>query len=209
MNIYRVLKMSLVILLSVSVTKSIADPAEHLSNNTAKIETKTAIFAGGCFWCTESDFEQLPGVIEVISGYANGHTPDPTYQAVSAGGTGFTEAVKVVYNPKVVDYAKLLDVYWRTIDPTVENRQFCDVGSQYRSGIYYEDASQEQEALASLAALKQSGRFEKIFTEVKPLTSFYPAEDYHQDYYKKNPVRYQLYRYGCGRDRRLEAVWGS
>ena len=209
MNIYRVLKMSLVILLSVSVAKSIADSAEHLSNNTAKIETKTAIFAGGCFWCTESDFEQLPGVIEVISGYANGHTPDPTYYTVSAGGTGFTEAVKVVYNPKVVDYAKLLDVYWRTIDPTVENRQFCDVGSQYRSGIYYGDASQEQEALASLAALEHSGRFEKIFTEVKPLTSFYPAEDYHQDYYKKNPVRYQLYRYGCGRDRRLEAVWGS
>ena len=147
----------------------------------------TAIFAGGCFWCTESDFEKVPGVIDAQSGYTGGKAVNPTYEQVSAGGTGHTEAVRVTYDPARVSYAQLVDFFWRTIDPTEKDRQFCDVGDQYRSGIYWGTDAERQVAEASLAKLKESGRFKNIYTEVKKADPFYVAEDYHQDYYAHNP----------------------
>ncbi len=165
--------------------------------------------AGGCFWCTEADFEKLPGVIEAESGYLNGKSRNPTYEQVSAGKTGHTEAVRVRYDPAKVSYAQLVEHYWRTIDPTVKDRQFCDVGSQYRTGIYYHGEAQRAAALASKAQLEKQGRFKQIYTEVVAAGPFYLAEAYHQDYYKKNPVRYKFYRLNCGRDARLAEVWGK
>ncbi|MDX8385190.1 MAG: peptide-methionine (S)-S-oxide reductase MsrA [Gallionella sp.] len=170
-------------------------------------KTANAIFAGGCFWCSEADFEKLDGVIEVESGYTSGTLDNPTYKQVSRGGTGHTEAVRVEYDPAKISYQKLLDYFWRSIDPTVKDKQFCDYGSQYRSGIYYQNAEEKKLALASKQALEKSGRFEKIYTEVVAASTFYPAEEYHQDYYKKNPVRYKYYRYSCGRDARIESLW--
>ena len=170
---------------------------------------QTAIFAGGCFWCTESDFEKLPGVLAAESGYIGGTVPNPSYEQVSAGGTGHTEAVRVTFDPAKISYAQLVEQFWRDIDPTVADQQFCDRGSQYRSGIFYQGAEQERIARASKAALEESGRFERIYTEVTAAGPFYLAEEYHQDYYKKNPVRYKFYRSGCGRDRRLEELWGK
>ena len=178
----------------------------------AKPEPKTAqaIFAGGCFWCMEPPYDKLPGVISTTSGYIGGRTKNPTYQQVSAGTTGHTEAVQVVYDPSKVSYQKLLEVFWRNIDPTTPNAQFCDHGSQYRSGIFYLDDEQRRLAAASRAALERSKPFrEPIVTEVTAATTFYAAEDYHQDYYKKNPLRYKFYRSGCGRDDRLEQLWGK
>ena len=169
-----------------------------------------ATFAGGCFWCMEPPFDKLPGVSATISGYIGGQKVNPTYQEVSAGRTGHTEAVQVVYDPKKVTYEKLLEVFWVNIDPTVKDRQFCDTGSQYRSGIFYHDEKQRKAAEASKAALEKSKPFkEPIVTEIQMAGTFYPAEDYHQDYYQKNPVRYQLYRQGCGRDARLRQLWGD
>lgn len=173
----------------------------------AQAATATAVFAGGCFWCTESDFEKLPGVVAAESGYTGGKTANPTYEAVSAGHTGHTEAVRVTYDPAKVSYAQLVEFFWRTIDPTEKDRQFCDVGDQYRSGIYWGTDAERQVAEASLAKLKASGRFKNIYTEVKKADPFYVAEDYHQDYYKKNSVRYSYYRYSCGRDAQLKRVW--
>ncbi|PWF45455.1 peptide-methionine (S)-S-oxide reductase MsrA [Massilia glaciei] len=168
----------------------------------------TAIFASGCFWCTESDFEKLKGVVKAESGYTSGRVPNPTYEQVSAGGTGHTEAVRVVYDPSKVSYSQLLAYFWRNVDPTVKDQQFCDVGDQYRSGIYYLNEEQRKAAQASLAALQKSGRFKQIYTEIVPASPFYVAEDYHQDYAKKNPIRYRYYRSGCGRDARLKQLWG-
>lgn len=169
----------------------------------------TAVFAGGCFWCIEKDFEQLPGVIEVVSGYTAGQTAQPTYEQVSRGGTGHAEAVRVVYDPARLTYAQLVDYFWRHIDPTVKDRQFCDVGSQYRSGIYWQNEAEKKVVEASREALLKSGRFPAIHTELAAASTFWPAEDYHQDYYKKNPVRYTYYRAGCGRDLRVEQLWGK
>jgi peptide-methionine (S)-S-oxide reductase len=169
----------------------------------------SAIFASGCFWCTESDFEKLPGVISAESGYTAGRTANPSYEEVSAGGTGHTEAVRVRYDPARVSYPQLLDHFWRNVDPTVKDSQFCDHGTQYRSGIYFLDDAQRKAAEASRDALLKSGRFAQIHTEIVAATTFYPAEEYHQDYYKKNPLRYNLYRRGCGRDARLEQLWGA
>jgi peptide-methionine (S)-S-oxide reductase len=170
----------------------------------------TATFAGGCFWCMEPPFDALPGVVSTTSGYTGGHVPTPTYEDVSAGTTGHAEAVRIVYDPARVDYAQLLEVFWRNVDPLDADGQFCDRGSQYRSGIFYETEEQKRMAEESKAALEQSGRFNQpIVTPIVAASSFYPAEDYHQDYYKTNPLRYKFYRYGCGRDRRLEQVWGS
>lgn len=168
----------------------------------------TAIFASGCFWCTENDFEKLQGVVKAESGYTAGRVPNPTYEQVSAGGTGHTEAVRVVYDPTKVSYTQLLAYFWRNVDPTVKDRQFCDVGDQYRSGIYYLDEDQRQAAQFSLEALKKSGRFKRIYTEIIPASTFYLAEAYHQDYAKKNPIRYRYYRNGCGRDATLKQLWG-
>jgi len=168
-----------------------------------------AIFAGGCFWCMEPPFDALPGVVSTTSGYVGGHTRNPSYQEVSAGGTGHAEAVAVRYDPARVSYAQLLEVFWHNVDPLAVDRQFCDVGSQYRSAIFYLDEDQRREAEASLKALVDSHRFDApIATRIEAAGDFYPAEDYHQDYYKKNPIRYRYYRYHCGRDRRLESLWG-
>jgi len=175
-----------------------------------KGETGYATFAGGCFWCIEADFEKVEGVVAVTSGYTGGTVKDPTYKQVSAGGTGHTEAVRVVFNPEVVSYRELLDIFWHNVDPTVADRQFCDMGSQYRSGIFYHDETQREEAEQSRAELEQSKPFpETIVTEITAATAFYPAEAYHQDYYKKNNLRYSYYRKGCGRDRRLAELWGA
>ncbi len=172
--------------------------------------TQAAVFAGGCFWCTESDFEKVDGVIEAISGYTGGHVANPTYEQVSAGGTGHVEAVKVIYDPTKITYKQLLDVFWRHVDPTDGGGQFVDRGSQYRSVIFYANDEEHAMAEASKKALAASGRFDKpIVTEILPLGTFYPAEEYHQDYYKKNPIRYHWYRSGSGRDQFLEKVWGD
>jgi peptide-methionine (S)-S-oxide reductase len=168
-----------------------------------------AIFAGGCFWCVEQDFEKLDGVIEAESGYIGGHQPNPSYETVSDGGTGHTEAVRVIYDPAKLSYPQLLDYFWRHIDPTTPNRQFCDRGDQYRSAIFWLDETQREAAEASRDALVRSGRFPVVYTEVAPATTFWLAEAYHQDYHKRNPLRYAYYRQGCGRDARLAKVWGS
>jgi methionine-S-sulfoxide reductase len=167
-----------------------------------------AIFAGGCFWCMEPPFEKLPGVMAVISGYTGGSKANPTYQEVSAGTTGHAEAIEVIYNPNLVDYNTLLATFWENIDPTDGGGQFVDRGRQYRSAIFYLDEEQRRLAELSKAELAASGRFKgAIVTEITPAGPFYPAEDYHQDYYKKNPLRYNYYRWGSGRDNFLDKVW--
>jgi len=169
-----------------------------------------ATFAGGCFWCMEPPYDKLDGVISTTSGYTGGQKKNPTYEEVSSGRTGHAEAVEVVYDPKKIGYEKLLEVFWRNVDPTVKDQQFCDVGSQYRTGIFYHDEEQKRLAEASKAALEKNKPFKgPIVTEITRATEFYPAEDYHQDYYLKNPVRYKFYRSGCGRDNRLKQLWGA
>jgi peptide methionine sulfoxide reductase msrA/msrB len=169
-----------------------------------------ATFAGGCFWCVEADFEKVPGVVEVISGYTGGHKENPTYEEVSAGGTGHVEAVQVIYDPKKVSYKDLLNFFWRHVDPTDPGGQFVDRGSQYRSVIFYHNEEQKRLAEESKIALEKSGRFDKpIVTEIVPFTTFYTAEAYHQDYYKTHPLRYKFYRWNSGRDQFLEKVWGD
>jgi peptide-methionine (S)-S-oxide reductase len=192
------------ILLVASHTIAVADSPAPPAGQSA-----TAIFAGGCFWCVEADFEKLPGVIAAESGYTGGAEKNPTYQQVSAGRTGHAEAVRVRYDPAQISYGQLLTHFWRNIDPTVKNRQFCDNGAQYRTAIYYQDQAQREAALASKAALENEKRFARIETEVMAAGAFYPAEQYHQDYYKKNPVRYKFYRHNCGRDARLKELWGD
>ena len=172
--------------------------------------TATATFAGGCFWCMEPPFDKLEGVISTTSGYSGGTLKDPSYKQVSRGGTGHAEVIQVIYNPEKVSYAELLDVFWHNIDPTRIDGQFCDGGDQYRSEIFYHNAEQKRLADQSKAALVELKPFKKpVLTEVTQASIFYAAEDYHQDYYKKNPVRYKFYRYGCGRDMRLEELWGK
>lgn len=173
-------------------------------------ETRTAVFAGGCFWCTEADFEKVPGVIEAVSGYTGGHVPNPTYEQTSAGGTGHVEAVKVTYDPARVSYEQLLTWFWSHIDPTDAGGQFVDRGAQYRSVIFYADEEQRRLAESSKQQLAASERFKKpVVTEILPLGTFYRAEDYHQDYYRENPIRYRFYRFNSGRDQFLEKVWGK
>jgi len=169
----------------------------------------TAIFAGGCFWCVEQDFEKLHGVLEVESGYTAGWTENPSYESVSHGNTGHAEAVKVHYDPEKISYGQLVEYFWRHIDPTVKDRQFCDTGTPYRSGIYWQNEGEREVAEASRDALLASGRFRNIYTELAPATTFWRAEEYHQDYYKKNPLRYSYYRTVCGRDARVAAIWGK
>ena len=172
--------------------------------------TARAIFAGGCFWCVESDFDKVPGVISTTSGYTGGSTAKPTYEQVSANTTGHAEVVEVVYDPSKVSYERLVEYFWRTIDPTVKDQQFCDRGNPYRSAIFAVGPEQLKIALASRAALEKTKPFkEPIVTEIVAAGTFYPAEDYHQDYYKKNPIRYKYYRTNCGRDARLAQLWGD
>jgi len=170
--------------------------------------TATAIVAGGCFWCVEADFDKVEGVISTTSGYIGGRTANPSYESVSRGGTGHAEAVEIVYDPAKVSYEKLVDVFWHNVDPLVKDRQFCDHGDQYRSAIFYRGDDQRRVAEASKVAVQ--ARFKQpVQTEIVAAGPFYKAEDYHQDYYLKNPVRYKFYRFNCGRDARLEELWGK
>jgi peptide-methionine (S)-S-oxide reductase len=175
----------------------------------AQDKTAKAIFAGGCFWCVEADFDKVPGVLATISGYIGGTVKNPTYNQVSAGGTGHAEAVEIVYDPAKVSYAKLLDVFWRNVDPLVKDKQFCDSGDQYRTAIFYLD--DEQKKLAEETKKKVEAKFAPrvVYTQIVKADTFYKAEDYHQDYYKKNESRYKFYRWNCGRDQRLEQLWGK
>jgi peptide methionine sulfoxide reductase msrA/msrB len=166
---------------------------------------QSAIFAMGCFWCAQSDFDKVPGVVKTIVGFDGGTTLNPTYETVSSGTTNYTEAIKVVFNPAKVSYATLLDYFWHNIDPTVEDAQFCDIGHQYRSAIFYTNDLQKKQALESLKPIQK--KFTTTHTQIVPSTTFYPADDYHQKYYKKNPVRYKLYRWNCGRDARIKEIW--
>ena len=169
--------------------------------------TAKATFAGGCFWCMESDFDKVPGVISTTSGYSGGTTVNPTYAQVGSGRTGHAEAVEVVYDPAKVTYGQLLDEFWHNIDPLVKDRQFCDVGNEYRTAIFVHD--EEQRRLAEESKKRIEGQLKSpVFTEIAPAGPFYPAEEYHQHYYLKNPVRYKYYRWNCGRDQRLEQIWG-
>jgi len=190
--------------------------AEQVAGNagravtTAAAALDTATFGGGCFWCMEPPFDALPGVVSTTSGYMGGTVRNPTYEQVSAGGTRHVEVVQVVFDPARVSYARLLEVFWRNVDPLTPNRQFCDGGDQYRSAIFHHDEAQGEAARTSKATLEQSGRFRKpIVTELVAAAPFYPAEAYHQDYYMKNPIRYKFYRGRCGRDDRLEELWGK
>jgi peptide-methionine (S)-S-oxide reductase len=169
-----------------------------------------ATFAGGCFWCMEGPFDDTPGVVSTTSGYTGGTKEAPSYEEVSSGGTGHAESVRVVYDPKKVSYETLLEVFWHNVDPLTANAQFCDHGNQYRTAIFYNDEAQKQAAEAAKKALESSGRFKQpIVTEIVPAGKFWPAEDYHQDFYVKNPFRYKFYRTGCGRDPRLHELWGD
>jgi peptide-methionine (S)-S-oxide reductase len=180
------------------------------SAGAADAKRAVATFAGGCFWCMEGPFEKLPGVRSVTSGYTGGQKKNPTYEEVSAGVTGHAEAVQIAYDPGKIRYEQLLDVFWRNIDPLTPDAQFCDHGSQYRSAIFFHDDAQRQAAEASKQRIEASGRLkQKIVTQIVPAGTFYPAEEYHQDFYKKNPIRYATYRAGCGRDRRLRELWGE
>jgi peptide-methionine (S)-S-oxide reductase len=188
-----------------------AEPAPEMPKGAPKAsdaKTAKATFAGGCFWCTEADFDKIVGVISTTSGYIGGMFVNPSYQQVVTGRTGHTEAVEVVYDPAKVTFERLLDVFWRNHDPLMKDRQFCDRGTQYRPGIFYHD--EEQRQLAETTKQKHQARFKQsIQTEITAATTFYAAEDYHQDYHTKNPVRYQLYRFNCGRDARLQELWGK
>lgn len=185
---------------TVSLVMTVGQTADDLA---------TATFAGGCFWCMEEAFEKVEGVDTVISGYTDGRVADPTYQQVSAGRTGHTEAIQIAYDPSQVSYQELLEVFWRNIDPTTPDRQFCDRGSQYRAAIFYHDEEQQRLAEASRRAVEGSKPFkESIVTEIAAVSAFYPAEEYHQDYYLKNSIRYNFYKWSCGRAQRLEELWG-
>lgn len=204
----RNLLIPLVTLLAVACS----DGSEAQVRNSAPAGTArdTAVFAGGCFWCVEEAFDKVEGVVSTTSGYTGGHTQNPSYEEVVTGRTGHAEVVRVVYEPKKISYQQLLNVFWRNIDPLTANRQFCDRGSQVRSAIFYENAEQRRLAEASKRALERSGRFEQpIVTEINPGAPFYQAEEYHQDYYRKNPLRYKFYKTSCGRVRRLEELWGK
>lgn len=179
------------------------------SSEVTKKENSVAILAGGCFWCVEADLEKLEGVLDVQSGYTAGHVKNPTYEQVSKGTTGHTEAVKVVFDPSKISYASLLEIFWRSIDPTQKDGQFCDLGSQYRSGIYYFNDEQKRLALESLKRASKELNGQRIYTEIVKASTFYKAEAYHQDYARINPVRYKYYRYRCGRDAQIKKVWNK
>ncbi len=184
--------------------------ASDVYKSSARPHFEKATFAGGCFWCMEAEFEGLVGVISVVSGYTGGNKINPTYEEVSSGSTGHAESVEITFDPSKISYAKLLDVFWHNVDPTVKDRQFCDIGNQYRTAIFYHDGEQKRLAEMSRDNLITTGRIKPpVYTEIVPAGVFYRAEEYHQDYYKKNPLRYRFYRYNCGRDKRLKEIWGK
>jgi peptide-methionine (S)-S-oxide reductase len=194
---------------SAALALALPGPGWGQAQPAPKPATVKATFAGGCFWCMEEAFDQVPGVVATVSGYMGGHVKNPTYEQVSTARTGHAEVVQVEYDPSKVTYARLLEVFWRNIDPTQKDAQFCDFGSQYRSGIFYHDEEQKRLADASRAALVKSKPFKgEIVTEITKASQFYPAEGYHQDYYLKNPARYKFYKSGCGRESRLKQLWG-
>jgi len=196
----------IMLFLGLMATAVLASPQED--GKAARLETAT--FAGGCFWCMEAPFDKLPGVVSVTAGYTGGQVKNPTYEQVSAGTTGHAESVRIVYDLQKIGYKQLLDIFWHNIDPTVKNRQFCDVGNQYRSAIFYHTDEQYRLAEESKKELEDNKPFKgPIVTDIVPASEFYPAEEYHQHYYKKNPLRYRYYRYGCGRDQRLKELWGD
>jgi peptide-methionine (S)-S-oxide reductase len=201
----------LAVALAILLPGSIATPARAAQGKPAAPAGRhlaKATFAGGCFWCMEPPFDAVDGVVSTTSGYTGGHTKNPTYEEVSAGGTGHAESLQVLYDPAKVSYGKLLDVYWHNVDPLTANAQFCDHGTQYRTAIFYHDEEQHRLAEATKKEVeKKLGH--PVVTQIVPASAFYPAEEYHQDYYKKNPVRYKFYRFNCGRDRRLEELWGD
>lgn len=199
--------MTLKAILTTTITAALSLGALSIPSHAA---TQTLIVAGGCFWCVESDYEKVDGVSDVVSGYIGGTVENPTYQQVAGKKTGHYEAVKITFDDQKVPLRTLLDYFWKTIDPTDPNGQFCDKGSPYKTGIFYQNEAQKQVAEASLAAVKANKPFAApIVTELLPATTFYLAEGYHQDYYKKNPIRYTYYRTSCGRDNRIEQLWGE
>jgi methionine-S-sulfoxide reductase len=197
-------------LLPLTILAALAASAAAQPPPKAESGTAVATFAGGCFWCVEEAFEKVPGVLSAVSGYTGGTVPNPTYEQVTHGSTGHYEAVRVTYDPGKVSYAQLVDWFWRNIDPTQADGQFCDHGSSYRSAIFVQDEAQRKVAETTKQALQDSGRFKQpIATEIVAAGPFYEAEDYHQDYYKKNASRYRFYKYACGRAERLEQLWGK
>ncbi len=181
-----------------------------VGSETAGNELAKATFAGGCFWCMEEVFEEVEGVVSVVSGYTGGRKADPSYPEVSAGWTGHAEAIEIQFDPTKVSYGRLLEVFWRNVDPTTPNRQFCDRGNQYRTAIFYHDEDQRRLVLESKLKVERTKRFEEpIVTEIAAASTFYVAEEYHQDFYKKNPIRYKFYKFNCGRTQRLEELWGT
>ena len=185
-------------------------PAHSQAKPAAQSTAARATFAGGCFWCMEEAFDKVPGVVTTVSGYMGGKLKSPTYEQVSTGRTGHAEVVQVEYDPAKVSYAKLVEVFWRNVDPTQKDAQFCDYGSQYRSGIFFHDEEQKRVAEASRVALQKTKPFRgEIVSEITRAAEFYPAEGYHQDYYRKNPARYKFYKSGCGREARLQQLWGK
>ncbi|MCB0336102.1 MAG: peptide-methionine (S)-S-oxide reductase MsrA [Bdellovibrionales bacterium] len=201
------LVLALTVLLAVNShsEKEVLDSQEP-SENTAARKLKTAVFAGGCFWCMQPPFDKTPGVKRTVVGYTGGHKENPSYHDVSAGSTGHVEAIQVFYDPKEISYEKLLDIFWHNIDPFDNQGQFCDKGPQYRSAIFISTESEQQAAEASKQAVEKE-KGQSVFTDIKTISMFYDAEEYHQDYYKKNPLRYKFYRYSCGRDSRLGSIW--
>jgi len=200
----------LLLTLGMIVMTATSASGDSTKGNVSEQRFEKATFAGGCFWCMEPPFDKLDGVISTTSGYTGGTEKDPTYEQVSAGKTGHLEAIEVTYDPAKVSYAQLLDVFWKNVDPTQHNGQFVDIGSQYRTAIFYHNEEQRRQALESRNRLQESRKFGKpIVTEIRPAMPFYSAEDYHQDYYIKNPIRYKYYRWGSGRDRFLEETWGK
>ena len=207
---YVPIRLLLVVVLSIATAVVVPLSTAAKEDDTQESNFEKATFAGGCFWCMEPPFDALDGVISTTSGYTGGHKVKPTYKEVSAGSTGHTEAVQIVFDPAKVSFDELLDVFWRNIDPTTSERQFCDQGSQYRPGIFYHDDIQKALAESSRQEIEDSRILTKPnVTEIVAVGTFYPAEDYHQNYYKKNPLRYKFYRSSCGRDRTLEQIWGE
>jgi peptide-methionine (S)-S-oxide reductase len=200
---------SFIVLIAATILPGVVAAQQDMTSPPADARYETAIFAGGCFWCVEADFDAIPGVVKTVSGYTGGHTQNPTYTETSAGGTGHAESVEVTFDPAKITYKELVDRFWHNIDPTTLNRQFCDSGDQYRTAIFYNSPEQKRVAEQSRRELEKTKPFkEPIVTEITQATTFYPAEDYHQDYHDKNPLRYKFYRYNCGRDQRLEELWG-
>lgn len=201
---------AVLLMMSGLIAYSLLGSAQNDTKQPAGEGLAKATFAGGCFWCMEPPFDNLDGVVSTTSGYAGGHTRNPTYESTSSGRTGHAEVVQIVYDPQKIGYEKLLEVFWLNVDPTTPDRQFCDRGSQYRTAIFYHSEEQKTLAEQSKQALAQAGKLKQpIVTQIAALTEFYAAEDYHQDYYQKNPLRYKYYRYSCGRDQRLEELWGK